>query len=675
MQAPLVTLDDPAAVDPTLSGAKAAALARAGEAGLPVLPGFVLTTATTEPTGRVEATDELAEAWRQLSGDGERPLVVRSSSIAEDGRASSMAGMFTSVLDVRGWTAFLDALDTVLASRKFSPGIECAPMAVLVQPQVQARVGGVLFGADPVSGRTDRLVVAADLTADRVVGGEFAATHLLLSRRGRRLQADGAIPGLGRRQLRALARLAARTAEVFGGPQDIEWAFDENGRLYLLQTRPITTPVVASAGSGPVLGSGPVAETFPDPLSELEEDLWVGPLREALVEAVVLSGGASRRRVAASPVLATVGGRVAADLGLLGGEPSRRGLLARFDARGPARRLAASWRVGRLRAALPALAGDLMAEIDRQLLEVPHLASLRDAELAGLLGRSHQALVALHGHEVLAGLLVAPGATGATGASLALEVLAQARQAGMGDEEILAAHPIVLGLVPPKVGPTVPLPEAVGVHRREAARAPVDPAAVLREALRLRVRWVQELEARAAYELGSRLQRRGLLADAHLVRHLRLDELRSALNGAVPQRVAERGARPGAAPLPAAFRLTNTGEVVEVRSRSSRSDGQGAGGGRGGGWVHEGDGLPSAGAVLVVRTLDPGLATVLPHLGGLVAETGSVLSHLAILAREFGVPTVVGVPDALRRFPPGSYVVVDGSTGEVTLRPQIGAQP
>jgi pyruvate,water dikinase len=70
--------------------------------------------------------------------------------------------------------------------------------------------------------------------------------------------------------------------------------------------------------------------------------------------------------------------------------------------------------------------------------------------------------------------------------------------------------------------------------------------------------------------------------------------------------------------------------------------------------------------VLVVRTLDPGLAGVLPGLGGLVAETGSVLSHLAILAREYGVPTVVGFPDAPDRFAEGTWVVVDGSTGEVS---------
>jgi pyruvate,water dikinase len=56
----------------------------------------------------------------------------------------------------------------------------------------------------------------------------------------------------------------------------------------------------------------------------------------------------------------------------------------------------------------------------------------------------------------------------------------------------------------------------------------------------------------------------------------------------------------------------------------------------------------------------------LPHLAGLVAETGSPLSHLAILAREHGVPTVVGVAGACARWRPGQVVVVDGSTGDVS---------
>jgi pyruvate,water dikinase len=67
----------------------------------------------------------------------------------------------------------------------------------------------------------------------------------------------------------------------------------------------------------------------------------------------------------------------------------------------------------------------------------------------------------------------------------------------------------------------------------------------------------------------------------------------------------------------------------------------------------------------VVPTLDPELAVHLPRLAGLIAETGSPLSHLAILARELSVPVVVGVPGATERFPAGTGVEVDGTSGEI----------
>ncbi len=76
---------------------------------------------------------------------------------------------------------------------------------------------------------------------------------------------------------------------------------------------------------------------------------------------------------------------------------------------------------------------------------------------------------------------------------------------------------------------------------------------------------------------------------------------------------------------------------------------------------------PQPGDVLVVRELSPSLAGYLPGLAGLVAETGSTLSHLAILAREYDVPTVVAVHDALVRFAPGTRQYVDGTTGEVRV--------
>jgi pyruvate,water dikinase len=179
---------------------------------------------------------------------------------------------------------------------------------------------------------------------------------------------------------------------------------------------------------------------------------------------------------------------------------------------------------------------------------------------------------------------------------------------------------------------------------------------------------VQELTARAAWELGRRLAGRGVISRPELVRLLSLEELEVAVRtGVAPGAIGERKL-PRSAPLPARFRRTVRGAVVAVRTGGRSAAGaQGAGGGRGVGVVHDGSAAIPEGAVLVVRTLDPGLASVLPRLAGLVAETGSVLSHLAILAREFGVPTVVGVEEATVRFPPGSLVVVDGTAGEVQL--------
>ena len=56
---------------------------------------------------------------------------------------------------------------------------------------------------------------------------------------------------------------------------------------------------------------------------------------------------------------------------------------------------------------------------------------------------------------------------------------------------------------------------------------------------------------------------------------------------------------------------------------------------------------------------------VLPLLGGLVTDTGGLLSHAAIVAREYGIPGVVGTRSASRTIPDGALVRVDGGTGEV----------
>ncbi|HMH52124.1 MAG TPA: PEP/pyruvate-binding domain-containing protein [Candidatus Acidoferrum sp.] len=72
-----------------------------------------------------------------------------------------------------------------------------------------------------------------------------------------------------------------------------------------------------------------------------------------------------------------------------------------------------------------------------------------------------------------------------------------------------------------------------------------------------------------------------------------------------------------------------------------------------------------AGDVLVTQVAGPALTAVLPRVAGVVAELGGSTSHLAALARERGIPAVLGVLDATRRIPEGATVAVDGVAGVV----------
>jgi pyruvate,water dikinase len=74
-----------------------------------------------------------------------------------------------------------------------------------------------------------------------------------------------------------------------------------------------------------------------------------------------------------------------------------------------------------------------------------------------------------------------------------------------------------------------------------------------------------------------------------------------------------------------------------------------------------------SGDVLVTRQTDPGWGPVFPLISGLVVERGGMLSHGAIIAREFGIPSVVGVSDATRRIPSGSLITVDGDRGRIEI--------
>ena len=71
------------------------------------------------------------------------------------------------------------------------------------------------------------------------------------------------------------------------------------------------------------------------------------------------------------------------------------------------------------------------------------------------------------------------------------------------------------------------------------------------------------------------------------------------------------------------------------------------------------------GDILVTKVAGPALSQILPRVAGVVAELGGSTSHLASLARERGIPMVLGVLDATRKIPDGAQVAVDGVAGIV----------
>ena len=76
------------------------------------------------------------------------------------------------------------------------------------------------------------------------------------------------------------------------------------------------------------------------------------------------------------------------------------------------------------------------------------------------------------------------------------------------------------------------------------------------------------------------------------------------------------------------------------------------------------------GDVLVASATDPGWTPLFLVAGAVVLELGSMLSHGAVLAREYGLPAVVNVPDVLRHLEEGQKITVDGTRGAVWLDPR-----
>jgi phosphohistidine swiveling domain-containing protein len=244
-------------------GGKAAGLGLLLREGLPVPPFFVI------PAGLELDRTQLKAALDQL---GPGPYAVRSSALAEDGAQHSFAGQLESVLGVRSITKIEAAIQTCrdsgqserVAAYCASHGIEPGPVAVVVQRMIRGEASGVMFTRDPdmpeqtlisaawglgegvVQGSADcdsfRVLPDGSIEAEimdkqlhiKLVGEEPAERPVPRAKQDQ--------PVLSEEQVRQLAAWGRQLERVGGRPQDVEFTI-EGDEIWLVQTRPITTPV------------------------------------------------------------------------------------------------------------------------------------------------------------------------------------------------------------------------------------------------------------------------------------------------------------------------------------------------------------------------------------------------------------------------------------------------
>ena len=271
------------------------------------IEGLVATLAPEEAAARIEeailaeplpaeVADEAAQAWARVSDGG--AISVRSSAADEDGAAHSFAGQLSSFLYVtspedaglclrRCWASAFSARALAYRRERGLPA-RGVGIAAIFQRMVDPKVSGVLFTCDPAAKDPSRYVVSAVYGAgEGLVSGALDADTTWLDaatgaparrvialkteqfRRGpsgecareavdpdRREQ-----PCLDDARLAELYRLGRTLHDYFGRPQDIEWAL-AGGRLYLLQTRPVTTIEESTEGYPNLWDNSNIVESY-----------------------------------------------------------------------------------------------------------------------------------------------------------------------------------------------------------------------------------------------------------------------------------------------------------------------------------------------------------------------------------------------------------------------------
>ncbi len=281
-----IGIDDRASV-----GGKGASLGELRRAGIDVPPGFVVTASAFRrfaSRGAAAAIpSELAEAvalaYRTLCGEADsnvadEPVAVRSSATDEDGAEASFAGLQDTYLWVRGETAVAEAIGRCWASLYNDEAVayrarldmkdDAVAMGVVVQRMVNAHAAGVMFTRSPLTGDPSVIAISSSFgLGSAVVGGEVTPDEFLVdkvtgvvrrttvSRKEIRHVPNESgsgtreepVPEEMQTQATLNAAAVARLVELgraiekhYGCAQDIEWALEPSGDIFILQSRPET---------------------------------------------------------------------------------------------------------------------------------------------------------------------------------------------------------------------------------------------------------------------------------------------------------------------------------------------------------------------------------------------------------------------------------------------------
>ena len=221
-----------------------------------------------------ELKQEIAECYSAL-GQNIR-VAVRSSATAEDLPEASFAGQQETYLNVVGEEPLISAIKNCFASLYSARAVMYrkqanfdtvkVSLAVVIQKMVESEVSGVLFTADPVSQNTDHMMLNASWgLGEAIVSGKVTPDIYIYSKKHNRIidkklgdkdilvcyGTTGIVESktpleqkshfcLKDKQILEISEMGLKVEQHYGSPQDIEWAIS-NGRLYLLQSRPITT--------------------------------------------------------------------------------------------------------------------------------------------------------------------------------------------------------------------------------------------------------------------------------------------------------------------------------------------------------------------------------------------------------------------------------------------------